>query len=94
MRRLYQTVLGRGGHEMILAQSGETGVAAAALEQPDLVIMDLALPGMSGQQAASKLLETGTFPSTPLIITTALSDSHARNMCSFPRRHIGARETL
>ena len=46
--RLYQTVLGRGGHEVILAKTGEAGVAAAALEPPDLVIMDLVLPGMSG----------------------------------------------
>ena len=82
MRRLYQTVLGRGGHEVILAQSGEAGVAEAALERPDLVIMDLVLPGMSGQQAASKLLEMGTFPGTPLIITTALSDSHARTIAA------------
>ena len=82
MRRLYQTVLGRGGHEVILAQSGEAGVAAAALERPDLVIMDLVLPGISGQQAASILLKTGTFPGTPLIITTALSDSHARTVAA------------
>ena len=82
LRRLYKTVLGRGGHQVILAQNGEAGVAAAALEQPDLVIMDLVLPGMSGQQAASKLLEAGTFPGTPLIITTALSDAHARTVAA------------
>ena len=80
--RLYQTVLGRSGHEVIVAQNGEAGVAAAALEQPDLVIMDLVLPGMSGQEAASKLLEAGTFPGIPLIITTALSDAHARTVAA------------
>ena len=80
LRRLYQTVLGRGGHEVVLAQSGEAGIVAAALEKPDLVIMDLMLPGISGQQATSKLRETGTFPGTPLIITTALNDDHARSV--------------
>ena len=80
LRRLYQTVLGRSGHDVILAQNGEAGVAAAAQERPDLVIMDLVLPGMSGQQAACKLLETGTFPDTPLIITTALNDADARTI--------------
>ena len=49
-------------------------------ERPDLVIMDLILPGMSGQQAARKLLETGTFPNTPLIITTALNEADARTI--------------
>ena len=84
LRRLYRSVLGRDGHEVILAKDGEAGIAAAAREQPDLVIMDLVLPGMSGQQAVSKLLETGTFPDTPLIITTALSDGHARTVAASP----------
>ena len=78
--KLYQTVLGRNGHDVILAQDGETGVAAAALARPDLVIIDLVLPGMSGQQAAIKLLEAGTFPDTPLIITTALNEGDARTV--------------
>ena len=76
--RLYQTVLGRSGHEVILAQSGEAGVAAVALERPDLVIMDLVLPGMSGLLAARKLQEAGIFPGTALIITSAMSDAHAK----------------
>ena len=82
MGRLYQTVLGRSGHEVIIAESGEAGVAAVELERPDLVIMDLVLPGMSGLQAARKLQEAGTFPATPLIITTALTDAHARTVAA------------
>ena len=76
--RLYQSVLERAGHEVTPAQTGEAGVAAAARVQPDLVIMDLVLPGMSGPEVARKLGEGGTLPAAPLIITTALGDSHAR----------------
>lgn len=75
--RLYNSILGRLGHEVTLAQTGEAGIAAAALVRPDLVIMDLLLPEMSGAEVAQKLQEAGTFPVTPLIITTALSNSHA-----------------
>ena len=76
--RLYQSILSRLGHEVILTHTGEAGVTAAAEKRPDLVIMDLVLPEMSGAEAAQKLQEAGIFPATPLIITTALGDSHAR----------------
>ena len=76
--RLYHSILSRLGHEVTLAQTGEAGVTAAVQNRPDLVIMDLILPEMSGAEVAQKLQEAGTFPATPLIITTALGDSHAR----------------
>ena len=75
--QLYQSVLGQFGHEVILAQTGEAGVAAAGRVRPDLVILDLMLPGMSGADVAHKLREEGILPRTPLIITTALGDAQA-----------------
>ena len=76
--RLYQSVLGRLGHDVTLAQTGEAGVAAAARHPPDLIIMDLVLPEMSGAEVAEMLQTTGTTPAAPLIITTALGNSQAR----------------
>ena len=75
--RPYQSILGRLGHEVTLAQTGEAGVAAAAQQRPDLVIMDLILPEMSGAEVALKL-QGGAIPAAPLIITTALGSSQAR----------------
>ena len=75
--RLYQSVLGRLGHEVAVAQTGEAGIAAAAKVRPDLVIMDVMLPGMSGVDVARELGQGGTLPASPLIITTALGDDHA-----------------
>ena len=72
-----QSVLGRLGHDVTLAQTGEAGVAAAARHRPDLIIMDLVLPEMSGAEVAEKLQTTGTVPAPPLIITTALGNSQA-----------------
>ena len=91
--RLYQTVLGRSEHKVILAENGEAGVAAMESERSDLVIMDLMLPGMSGLQAGRKLQEVGPFPGTPLIITTALTDAHASS-CGFPQGRIGTGEAI
>ena len=76
--RLYRSVLGRLGHEVAVAQTGEAGVAAAERVGPDLVIVDLMLPGISGVDVARELGQRGILPAAPLIITTALGDDHAR----------------
>ena len=71
-------------HKITLACNGEDGISEALRECPDLVILDLMLPGMSGVEVAHKLEDMGILPSTPLIITTALSDEEAQafaNLC-------------
>ena len=75
--RLYQSVLGRSGHQVILAQTGDAAVAAASQDRPDLVILDLLLPQESGVEVARALEVAGTFPAVPLIVTTALHESQA-----------------
>lgn len=53
--------LSRRGYEVVIATDGEQGVAAARSEKPDLILMDLNLPGLNGWEA-TKLLrsEAGT----------------------------------
>ena len=72
LARLYQTVLERTGYRVALAADGEAGIEAARQEHPDLVILDLLLPGMSGTQVARLLYQEGILPNTPLIITSGL----------------------
>jgi len=57
--------LERKGIEVIVAHDGEQGIAAAARERPDLILMDLSLPVIDGWEAARRLKslpETGTIP--------------------------------
>jgi CheY-like chemotaxis protein len=57
--------LERKGIEVIVAQDGEQGIAAAARERPDLILMDLSLPVIDGWEAARRLKsspETGAIP--------------------------------
>lgn len=49
-RLLVTTLLAHGGHSAFEASSGEQGLELAREHQPDLVIIDLSLPGMSGPQ--------------------------------------------
>ena len=72
LARLYQTVLERTGYRVALAAAGEAGIEAARREHPDLVILDLLLPGMPGTQVARLLYQEGIFPNSRLIITSGL----------------------
>ena len=51
--------------EVVLAYNGEEGIKAALRERPHLVILDLALPGISGIEVAQKLREEGILPEVP-----------------------------
>ena len=74
LAQLYRSALAIGKHTVVLAQNGEDGVAEALREKPDLVILDLSLPGISGAEVAGALGKLGFLPETPLIIATALGE--------------------
>ena len=77
LRALYQIVLGWLDHEVTLASTGEAGLEAASRLRPDLVILDLMLPGIFGPETAEELRHAGILPA-PLIITTALGYDEAQ----------------
>jgi two-component system cell cycle response regulator len=56
------------------AGNGEEGLAAAAKERPDLIILDVTMPVMDGVTMLTKLKEDETLKSTPVIMLTAESD--------------------
>jgi DNA-binding response OmpR family regulator len=57
------------GHEVVLAEDGAAGLRAARERPPDLVILDLMLPGMDGYRVLSALREGGV--AAPVLILTA-----------------------
>ena len=77
---LYQSVLRKFNHETTFTTTGEAGIEAALRDRPDLVILDLMLPGIPGVEVARRLLESGIFPEVPLIITTALDELEAQTI--------------
>jgi CheY-like chemotaxis protein len=60
-------------YEVVSAPDGATGIAAAGREHPDLIIMDLSLPGIDGWEATRQIKANTTLTHIPII---ALS-SHA-----------------
>jgi DNA-binding response OmpR family regulator len=57
------------GHEVVLAEDGAAGLRAARERRPDLVILDLMLPGMDGYRVLQSLRERGE--TAPVLILTA-----------------------
>lgn len=63
-------MLEKNGHTVISAGNGEDGVATAKLERPDLVLMDIVMPGLNGFQATRQLTKAPETSHIPVIIVT------------------------
>lgn len=63
-------ILVSGGHEVIPAVSGEEGVEKALSEKPDLIVMDVVMPGISGFQATRTITTTPETENIPIIMLT------------------------
>ena len=64
-------LLEREGYEVITSSTAEAGLALAASRRPDLVLMDIALPGMDGLEATRKLKSSDATRSLPVVALTA-----------------------
>jgi CheY-like chemotaxis protein len=72
-QNLYLTtfILQKNGHEVVQASSGETGIARAAQTLPDLILLDIQLPGMDGYKVAEELRQIPGITQTPIIAVTS-----------------------
>ena len=67
---VFTEMLRRHGHEVLHAASAEDGVALVRRELPDMVLMDVILPGMNGFQATRTLSRGDTTSHIPVIIVS------------------------
>ena len=70
-RRILGYLLASAGFEMIEAVTGEEGVAAAEKERPDLIIMDIQLPGLDGYEATRRIKANPALRHIPIIVVTS-----------------------
>ncbi len=63
--------LERRGYEVIVAVDGEEGVARAKADAPDIVIMDMSLPGIDGWEATRQLKAAEETRTIPVLALTA-----------------------
>ena len=80
--KLVRDVLQYAGYDVIEAQSGEEGVRAAQADPPDLVLMDLQLPGIDGTETLRRLREGSLGRDVPVVAVTAFAMAEDRERAS------------
>ena len=83
-RRILRDLLTSAGFEVIEAVTGEEAVAVAESQQPDLILMDIQLPGIDGYEATRRIKAIEKLRRVPLIVVTsyALSGDEAKAMAA------------
>jgi CheY-like chemotaxis protein len=71
MLELHGRYLRNAGHHVTTVTSGQAALEAAAVQTPDLVVLDYLMPGMSGDQLLERLHEFPRTRSVPTLILTA-----------------------
>lgn len=65
---VYSKLLRKNGYETLSASTAEEGIEVAKTERPDLILMDIIMPGMNGFQATRSLSRDPETSSIPVII--------------------------
>jgi two-component system, cell cycle response regulator DivK len=70
-RRIVRDLLTSVGYELIEAVTGEEGVAMAESQRPNLILMDIQLPGLDGYEATRRIKANPELSSIPIIAVTS-----------------------
>ncbi|MFB3301707.1 EAL domain-containing protein [Pseudomonas sp. AMR01] len=78
VRKLLETLLQHEGYLTLTAGSGEEALLLVAQQPPDLILLDIMMPGMDGYEVASQLKSDEATANIPIIMLSALSEASAR----------------
>jgi CheY-like chemotaxis protein len=78
------------GYRSIVANDGQSAIDLTQQHHPDLILMDIQMPGMDGIEAISRIRQNSQFAETPIIALTALAMAGDRQKCL----NVGANEYL
>ena len=73
-------MLTKGGHEVMTANSGEAAIQEARAKLPDIILMDIVMPGLNGFQATRELTKKGTTTSHIPVIIVSTKDQDTDRM--------------
>ncbi|HKN44421.1 MAG TPA: response regulator [Propionibacteriaceae bacterium] len=76
--KLVRDVLLHAGFDVVEARSGEDGIVRALEDRPDIILMDLQLPGIDGTEAMRTIKQTPMGSSIPIVALTAFAMSEDR----------------
>ena len=70
-RQIVRDLVTASGYELIEATTGEDGLEAATREQPDLILMDIQLPGIDGYEVTRRIKADPKLSKIPIIAVTS-----------------------
>ena len=70
-RQILRDLLASTGYELVEAEDGVQAVAAVAKERPDLILMDVVMPGQNGFQLTRAITRDPRFSNVPVIMCTS-----------------------
>jgi twitching motility two-component system response regulator PilH len=70
-RHVLNDFLTRKGFEVIIAENGEQAIEKAKVEKPDLILMDVVMPGVNGYQATRTITRNDSTRDIPVIMCTS-----------------------
>jgi len=74
--RLVEFRLAREGHEVVVVHSGAEAIASAAARRPDLVVLDIMMPGMDGYEVLRTFRDRRDLAFVPVILLSGLGEEH------------------
>lgn len=80
--KLLRALLRGAGYEVVTASGGEEGIRVAAGEQPDLILLDIMMPDLTGFEVCQRLRAAPDTRETPIVFLTALHEmeDHVKGM--------------
>jgi sigma-B regulation protein RsbU (phosphoserine phosphatase) len=73
-RKLLTTILSREGYHSVEAESGEDALRLAQSERPDVILLDIMMPGKDGFSVCQELRQNPDFEDTPVLFLSALAE--------------------
>ena len=80
MKRANEAVLIKAGYEVICAEDGEAALELAAKQKPDLILLDMILPRMSGPEVLEHLKKNAATANIPVVVLSSLTEKNRQKL--------------
>jgi CheY-like chemotaxis protein len=80
IRRENETVLQQAGYEVICAEDGESALQMAQEQRPDLILLDMILPKVSGPEVLRRLKGDRSTAEIPVVVLSSLSEKNRQKL--------------
>lgn len=86
VREMIELMLTLEGYEVMTAADGRQGLQAAAASRPEVIVLDVMMPGLGGPQVAARLREDDELAGIPIVFCTAIPDAGETLACCLTSR--------